>query len=55
MGKKLHALDFKNLVIKVFNRGLCDLGNNIYCYFQSEGEWGWSNAGLIADDRTKKP
>ncbi|HIA44201.1 MAG TPA: MBL fold metallo-hydrolase, partial [Gammaproteobacteria bacterium] len=35
--------------IKPFNKGLSDLGNNIYCYLQPDGGWGWSNAGLIAD------
>jgi len=43
------ASDFKNLGIKPFNKGLSDLGNNIYCYLQPDGGWGWSNAGLIAD------
>ena len=45
----MKASDFKNLGIKPFNRGLSDLGNNIYCYLQPDGGWGWSNAGLIAD------
>jgi len=43
------ASDYKNLGIKPFNKGLSDLGNNIYCYLQPDGGWGWSNAGLIAD------
>jgi glyoxylase-like metal-dependent hydrolase (beta-lactamase superfamily II) len=43
------ASDFKNLGIKPFNKGLSDLGNNIYCYLQPDGGWGWSNAGLIVD------
>ena len=45
----MKASDFKNLGIKPFNKGLSDLGNNIYCYLQPDGGWGWSNAGLIAD------
>tara|TARA_Y100000590_G_scaffold213192_1_gene241516 strand:- start:9271 stop:10263 length:993 start_codon:yes stop_codon:yes gene_type:complete len=49
MEEKLRASDFQNLGIKPFNKGLCDLGNNIYCYLQPDGGWGWSNAGLIAD------
>ncbi len=45
----MKASDYKNLGIKPFNKGLSDLGNNIYCYLQPDGGWGWSNAGLIAD------
>ena len=45
----MKASDFKNLGIKPFNKGLSDLGNNIYCYLQPDGGWGWSNAGLIVD------
>ena len=45
----MQASDFKNLRIKPFNKGLSDLGNNIYCYLQPDGGWGWSNAGLIVD------
>lgn len=30
--------------------GLRDLGDGIFAYFQRDGSWGWSNAGLIADD-----
>jgi len=45
----VQASDFKNLGIKPFNKGLSDLGNNIYCYLQPDGGWGWSNAGLIVD------
>ena len=36
----MQASDFKNLGIKPFNKGLSDLGNNIYCYLQSDGGWG---------------
>ena len=45
----MKASDFKNLGVKPFNKGLSDLGNNIYCYLQPDGGWGWSNAGLIVD------
>ena len=45
----MKASDFNNLGIKPFNKGLSDLGNNIYCYLQPDGGWGWSNAGLIVD------
>jgi len=45
----VQASDFKNLGIKPFNKGLSDLSNNIYCYLQPDGGWGWSNAGLIVD------
>ena len=45
----MKASDYKNLGIKPFSKGLSDLGNNIYCYLQPDGGWGWSNAGLIAD------
>ena len=40
---------YKNLGIKPYKKGLCELGSNIYCYLQPDGGWGWSNAGLIAD------
>ena len=40
---------YQNLGIKPFRKGICDLGNNIYCYLQPDGGWGWSNAGLIVD------
>jgi len=45
----VQASDFKNLGVKPFNKGLSGLGNNIYCYLQSDGGMGWSNAGLIVD------
>ena len=45
----MEASNYKNLGIKPFKKGLCDLGNNIYCYLQPDGGWGWSNAGLITD------
>ena len=41
--------EYQNLGIKPYKKGLCDLGNNIYCYLQPDGGWGWSNAGLIVD------
>ena len=45
----MDASDFKSLGVKPFKKGLLDLGNNIYCYLQPDGGWGWSNAGLISD------
>lgn len=41
--------NYKNLGIKPYQKGLLDLGNDIYCYLQPDGGWGWSNAGLIVD------
>src|SRR5579883_3206524 len=35
-----------------YTRGLHDLGNSVYAYLQPDGSWGWSNAGIIADDET---
>ena len=32
-----------------YTKGLHDLGNNTYAYLQPEGQWGFSNAGLICD------
>lgn len=32
-----------------YKKGLSDFGNGCYGYFQPDGSWGWSNAGLIAD------
>ena len=45
----MKASDYRDLGIKPYKKGLCDLGNNIYCYLQPDGGWGWSNAGLIKD------
>ena len=45
----MNDLNFSNLGIKPFNKGICDLGNSIYCYLQPDGGWGWSNAGLVTD------
>ena len=42
--------DYKNLGIKDYEKGLIELKNNIYCYLQPDGGWGWSNAGLITDE-----
>lgn len=32
-----------------YQKGLHQLGNQVYAYLQPNGSWGWSNAGLIAD------
>jgi len=40
---------YNNLGIKPYAKGLLGLGDNIYCYLQPNGGWGWSNAGLIVD------
>ena len=32
-----------------YERGLAEIGNGLYAYLQPDGGWGWSNAGLIAD------
>ncbi len=32
-----------------YRKGLSDFGNGCYGYFQPDGSWGWSNAGLIVD------
>ena len=34
-----------------YTKGLHDLGNGCFAYLQPDGGWGWSNAGLIADER----
>ena len=47
----MKASDYRDLGIKPYKKGLCDLGNNIYCYLQPDGGWGWSNAGLIKDGK----
>ena len=45
----MKASNYRDLGIKPYEKGLCDLGNNIYCYLQPDGGWGWSNAGLVTD------
>src|SRR3954470_18232400 len=32
-----------------YSRGLQEVGQDLYAYFQPDGSWGWSNAGLIVD------
>ncbi len=32
-----------------YTKGLHDLGNSVYAYLQTNGTWGWSNAGIIVD------
>src|ERR1700704_4423147 len=32
-----------------YERGLREVGDGLYAYFQPDGSWGWSNAGLIVD------
>jgi len=32
-----------------YKKGLTDFGNGCYGYFQPDGSWGWSNAGLVVD------
>lgn len=32
-----------------YQKGLHDLGNDIYAYLQPDGSWGWSNTGLVVD------
>lgn len=32
-----------------YSRGLREVGDGLYAYFQPDGSWGWSNAGLIVD------
>jgi cyclase len=32
-----------------YARGLQELGDGAYAYFQPDGGWGWSNAGLVVD------
>ena len=46
----MNASDYRNLGIKDYKKGLFELKNNIYCYLQPDGGWGWSNAGLITDE-----
>jgi glyoxylase-like metal-dependent hydrolase (beta-lactamase superfamily II) len=46
----MNASDYRNLGIKDYKKGLFELNNNIYCYLQPDGGWGWSNAGLITDE-----
>ncbi len=33
----------------VYKKGLRDFGGGCYGYFQPDGSWGWSNAGLVVD------
>jgi hypothetical protein len=33
-----------------FTRGLHELGDGCFAYLQPDGDWGWSNAGLIVGD-----
>jgi cyclase len=32
-----------------YEQGLHEVGDGLYAYLQSDGGWGWSNAGLIVD------
>ncbi len=32
-----------------YRKGVHDLGTGCYAYLQPDGTWGWSNAGLVAD------
>src|SRR6185437_14783879 len=32
-----------------YRKGVHDLGNGCWAYLQPDGTWGWSNAGLVAD------
>jgi cyclase len=32
-----------------YERGLREVGDGLYAYFQPDGSWGWSNAGLVVD------
>ena len=33
-----------------YTRGLHELGDGVFAYLQPDGGWGWSNAGLLADE-----
>ncbi len=33
-----------------YDKGLAEIGDGLYAYLQPDGGWGWSNAGLIADE-----
>jgi cyclase len=33
-----------------YAKGLREVGDGLYGYFQPDGGWGWSNAGLVVDD-----
>ena len=37
-----------------YTRGLHEVGDGLWAYLQPDGGWGWSNAGLIADDATRQ-
>ncbi len=37
------------LGIRPYERGLQALGNGSYAWLQPDGDWGWSNAGLVVD------
>ncbi|MFL2704905.1 MAG: MBL fold metallo-hydrolase [Gammaproteobacteria bacterium] len=45
----MKSSQYRDLGIKPYKKGLCDLGDGIYCYLQPDGGWGWSNAGLVSD------
>ncbi|HUA12373.1 MAG TPA: MBL fold metallo-hydrolase [Solirubrobacteraceae bacterium] len=32
-----------------YERGLSEVGDDLYAYLQPDGGWGWSNAGLVVD------
>jgi glyoxylase-like metal-dependent hydrolase (beta-lactamase superfamily II) len=35
-----------------YSRGVHEVGDGVFAYLQPDGSWGWSNAGLVAGDRT---
>ena len=34
-----------------YTKGLHDLGNGCYAWLLPDGSWGYSNAGLVTEDR----
>ena len=34
-----------------YSRGLHEVGDGLFAYLQPDGSWGWSNAGLVADEQ----
>jgi glyoxylase-like metal-dependent hydrolase (beta-lactamase superfamily II) len=37
---------------RAFDKGLHEISDGVWAYLQPDGSWGWSNAGLVAGERT---
>jgi cyclase len=36
--------------VKAYSKGLAEVGDGVHAWFQPDGGWGWSNAGVVAGD-----